>query len=1007
MVVATLQIPAAELFLHQRDSSMLVLENYYTMKPEGRMKVGISCHFNYSLLSLAGYAQVSGLGLEAPERKFILLSTTGSYMLAQLFDGHRQGEEALASKKTDTKKEKKLKKKEKHNKHKFAEHISLKFGHPHRLKKKYYQEDDKKNFLLNRIFVTDKNPPVVDRETQIVTIFSMHEDYKSYKKFELEFLLQEINVGKKWHDILVEMSISTNNHYWSKKSLEDLEKLLEKVRDEHEKSHLDKGLYSIIVGQLHKHIKERQASLSLSKFEKKKKSRHEKVNFSELIEDSLKHSPQKEEVENYYENMNALLFMLSKFFCSQACLHALLCFGELYGISLYYTLTIIIKKLKGKFSLAKNCKVSEDFLDWFALYQPSLELLCDMHRTTNQNASDFHNNYIKERSLWLATPEEQESCHAAVKEIFQQIENRISHYKNYFPYGRGGISEAISMYSLSHEFLVAAGIFTDELIEKLKEALFTSCQEKYVQLRGTIRADKSGRMEAVELLNLCNLIFLELRDDKQYFSEPFYSCIDLLLLNLKCFIQSYSLELLEYLSYSDKKDPCLIEVYLKLKEIENEFSYIGEVNFAPIFIEFEPVIKQWMLRSSNLAKEWIMRAVAINQSSTFEATDTLTIKHSSSVVDFFCFANETYKILRTLDWKETETRTKLDLEMMEFVCNSSQTYASEVVNNIRVYLNTQNNDLPKVLRFWTLEYFFALNNVYVMSSESEALIKALIDDLIYIETEMNKKVARRGAHVTLLPGMNSLAAPSKNKNDPLQGSDDYAALSESNRRALKTLLDQYYASIENSLKVLVINVIRTMDSTIEKNVSRLLKGALSIELGPDTPEESFRDVSQSFIGPLFDFLDDRLLLLSTNLYDAIFKKILLTLWKRIALIGCAFTCPDYSQRKERCIDSFIGNSCYSLVLDTLECIKNYFYAGGIGLSQEQLECEEYYNLLNILKFCATTTEDLISIYELKKSELALQVLKNRVKCEAAMKFLEKEDGVRYDYESHPRYEFFR
>jgi hypothetical protein len=93
---------------------------------------------------------------------------------------------------------------------------------------------------------------------------------------------------------------------------------------------------------------------------------------------------------------------------------------------------------------------------------------------------------------------------------------------------------------------------------------------------------------------------------------------------------------------------------------------------------------------------------------------------------------------------------------MEFVCNSSQTYASEVVNNIRVYLNTQNNDLPKVyyyydcyfynwlilliwqvLRFWTLEYFFALNNVYVMSSESEALIKALIDDLIYIETEMN------------------------------------------------------------------------------------------------------------------------------------------------------------------------------------------------------------------------------------------------------------------------------
>jgi hypothetical protein len=64
--------------------------------------------------------------------------------------------------------------------------------------------------------------------------------------------------------------------------------------------------------------------------------------------------------------------------------------------------------------------------------------------------------------------------------------------------------------------------------------------------------------------------------------------------------------------------------------------------------------------------------------------------------------------------------------------------------------------------------------------------------------------------VTLLPGMNSLAAPSKNKNDPLQGSDDYAALSESNRRALKTLLDQYYASIENSLKVLVINVIRTV-----------------------------------------------------------------------------------------------------------------------------------------------------------------------------------------------------
>jgi hypothetical protein len=45
----------------------------------------------------------------------------------------------------------------------------------------------------------------------------------------------------------------------------------------------------------------------------------------------------------------------------------------------------------------------------------------------------------------------------------------------------------------------------------------------------------------------------------------------------------------------------------------------------------------------NLAKEWIMRAVAINQSSTFEATDTLTIKHSSSVVDFFCFANEVPK----------------------------------------------------------------------------------------------------------------------------------------------------------------------------------------------------------------------------------------------------------------------------------------------------------------------------------------------------------------------------
>ncbi|CAG8475134.1 20696_t:CDS:2 [Dentiscutata erythropus] len=129
-------------------------------------------------------------------------------------------------------------------------------------------------------------------------------------------------------------------------------------------------------------------------------------------------------------------------------------------------------------------------------------------------------------------------------------------------------------------------------------------------------------------------------------------------------------------------------------------------------------------------------------------------------------------------------------------------------------------------------------------------------------------------------------------------------------------------------------------------------------------EQKKRDLTdrniEEAIDALFDYFDENLMILNSNLHLEVFKSVISRIWKEIVNTIELIIIPPLSDRQSD-MKSLSDNELM-IVLKWLQFLKQYLYADGLGVQSDILENQKYKEISKIDKLYHMETENLMQEY---------------------------------------------
>jgi BAI1-associated protein 3 len=360
-----------------------------------------------------------------------------------------------------------------------------------------------------------------------------------------------------------------------------------------------------------------------------------------------------------------------------------------------------------------------------------------------------------------------------------------------------------------------------------------------------------------------------------------------------------------YRAASEDSHTMTFELYLAMRELSNLTEHVkdeslrSDLKLRSYHVWFSPMVSNWISLAQTLCRRRIDKAIEIDE--VMQITNGASF--SSSAVDTKGFLLQVGAFWKNLEWPMAPESYSFAAAIVQHICDCAVYYVG------KVYTRVTDEDIYKNGKFHASEKLcIILNNMCHLQQALEGLSESLELDKYYKWLEEQDKMAE-------------------------QKSDKVAAKAQG---LIANLLMSAEEDIGNKISLIVQNVSQKVN--IQHFVWAMMSSSKEV---PD----------QDTIAPLLDYLTDNLQTLGDFLLDRALSSILANLWESsiTALSSSLLTIPKKQGSK------YVQARLHF----ALQMLREFYYAGGSGLSITDLDTPEYKKLLGDMELTGLPTPKLI------------------------------------------------
>jgi hypothetical protein len=360
-----------------------------------------------------------------------------------------------------------------------------------------------------------------------------------------------------------------------------------------------------------------------------------------------------------------------------------------------------------------------------------------------------------------------------------------------------------------------------------------------------------------------------------------------------------------YRAADEESHAVTFELYLSMRDIANLTEHVkdetvrAELKIRNYHLWFSPMVANWISRAQSLCRQYIDKAIQIDK--VIQVTDEATF--SSSAVDTKGFLLQVGNFWKHLQWPRAAESYSYTAAIVQHICDCAVYYAGQV------YTRVTNEDIYKDGQFHASEKLcIILNNMCHLQQALEGLSETLELEKYYQWLEEQDAQTETS-------------------------SEKVAAIA---RSLISNLLKNADEDIGNKISLTVQNISEKV------NLERFFQDML----------RSDKDsVDEETVVPLLDYLTHNLQTLGDFLLPQVLYRVLANFWA--TCVHTIAACIPNIPKKPG------NNYIHARLHLALQMLREFFHAGGSGLSNAELDTPEYWNLLCDLELTTLSTDKLI------------------------------------------------
>uniref|UniRef100_A0A6P8IKU0 BAI1-associated protein 3-like isoform X2 n=1 Tax=Actinia tenebrosa TaxID=6105 RepID=A0A6P8IKU0_ACTTE len=347
----------------------------------------------------------------------------------------------------------------------------------------------------------------------------------------------------------------------------------------------------------------------------------------------------------------------------------------------------------------------------------------------------------------------------------------------------------------------------------------------------------------------------------------------------------------------------LFALYLAIRELMSYREHVktsdNQVHgFDDFHLWFKSAVVRWLDIAQSKAKDRIAKAIAIDK---FLRVDP-SVMHSTSAVDTVGCFHQILEFWKNLDWPDVGCSYMFVTQLINIICVNALYYADLV--------------FEKMIK----EDFYDSDPTQFDVSEQ---LCVTLNDIEYIRLWLER--------LPTILGIDQVVSAMTR------------AHGENSGKHAKTSIDTVISSADEDMLNKIAKIIGHIGQKMAVDIKKFVI-QLSWEQNPKPADEA--------IGPLLQYLDDDLMILNKSLMKSVFKEILEFMWEVVV--------ENFSDM----VKSSRGNppEFFTRLQQSIEIIKAFFHADGVGLPNEQLTGGLYKSLQTTLTIRCMSTNELIQMY---------------------------------------------
>eukprot|EP00731_Ephydatia_muelleri_P029248 Em0020g892a len=438
--------------------------------------------------------------------------------------------------------------------------------------------------------------------------------------------------------------------------------------------------------------------------------------------------------------------------------------------------------------------------------------------------------------------------------------------------------------------------------------ILTNCaklvdQAEYLQIDAVdpVRAFSRHCLNQCEMVQEYLLPLFQREFHFNYFN-PFLQTLDAELHTVATMIEVTQVD--THLARREETLVSLYEVYITFQRVKAFCKHLDSSVFETpdlcrSYSWFEAFVPKWIKLALARCKDRIQNAV--KEDKVVKMMDE--VSYSSSLIDSVSFLGQMVAFWKNLDWPNLEQSYGFIRFLVTCIIEAAQFYIDLIYQK----------SLSIGMATATTELCIALNDMQEMLNRLEAKESgtSLMNDL-HLEN-----------FFMCLDGSNA------------------SGLGNQARVYVKSLVDNAVEDVRHKIVVLTEQLGQNFNSSIKQQLQEAI-----METGKESP-----DATEASIHSLEQYLNDNLSTLSENLFFDVFKLLLIQVWTTTIRAVVDLTLGPRMKWRS-----------YERLYHTLKALQAFFNANGEGLSNDELETEEYKTLYAYLRMHRLPTEMLILKY---------------------------------------------